>query len=74
MNLNRVLGWIAVHRKLIVFIVGAVLTAAIHTWGTDNTWVSLGILVATGAGVYGAPNQQPAPEATQPAPAPAPHP
>lgn len=53
--------WLAVHRKLVVFVVGAALTACIQAFGTNNPWVSLGVLVATGAGVYQAPNASPAP-------------
>ena len=52
--------WFAVHRKLITFLAGAVLTICIQIFGTDNPYVSLGILAATGLGVYGVPNQ-PAP-------------
>lgn len=66
--MKAVTDWIAVHRKIIVFIVGAALTLAIEKWGTSNEWVSLGIIVATGLGVYGAPNA-PAPAEAQPAPA-----
>ena len=54
-------AWIAAHRKLIVAVVGAALTLAIQVWGTGNPWVSFAILAATSAGVYGAPNQAPAP-------------
>lgn len=61
--------FIAERRKIIVFIVGAALTLAIEKWGTSNEWVSLGIILATGLGVYGAPN---APAAGEPTPAPAP--
>ena len=59
--------WIAVHRKLVVAVVGAALTLSIQVWGTSNVWVSFGILAATSLGVYGAPNQ-PAPAPQPPAP------
>ena len=52
----RARAWVAKHRKLVVFAAGAVLTVAIQIWGTSNPYVSLGILIATGAGVYQAPN------------------
>lgn len=65
--MNRVKDWIAVHRKIIVFVVGAALTLAIEKWGTSNEWVSLGIIAATGLGVYGAPNAA-APAQPEPAP------
>jgi len=63
---TRARAWAAVHRKLVVAVVGAALTLAIQAWGTENIWVSFGILAATSLGVYGAPNQ-----AGQPAAAPA---
>ena len=40
-------AWLAVHRKLVVAVVGAALTLSIQVWGTDNVWVSFGILAAT---------------------------
>lgn len=49
--------WVAEHRKLIVFVIGLALTAAIQVWGTSNPYVSLAILVATGLGIYQAPNE-----------------
>jgi hypothetical protein len=49
-------------------VVGAALSLAIEKWGTGNEWVSLGILLATGFGVYEAPNA----DAVQPAHARAP--
>lgn len=55
-----VVRWIAVHRKTVVFVAGLALTIAIQVWGTDNPYVSLAVLVATGLGVYHAPNE-PAP-------------
>lgn len=58
--------WIAVHRKLIVVIVGTGITLAIQAWGTENIWVSFAILAATSLGVYEAPNK---PATGQPAPA-----
>lgn len=61
--MTAITRWIAVHRKLIVAVVGAALTLSIQVWGTDNVWVSFGILAATSAGVYGAPNQAPPPPA-----------
>lgn len=57
--------WIAVHRKLVVAGVGAALTLSIQVWGTNNVWVSFGVLAATSLGVYGAPNQA-APEPPRP--------
>lgn len=51
--------WFAVHRKLVTFLAGSVLTICIQVFGTDNPYVSLGILVATGLGIYGVPNQAP---------------
>jgi hypothetical protein len=56
--------WVSVHRKLVVFIIGVALTLAIHVWGTANPYVSAAILVATGLGIYQAPNagQEDAPE------------
>ena len=65
--MSRVTAWIAVHRKLVVAVVGAALTLSIQVWGTDNVWVSFGILAATSLGVYGAPNQA-APAPQPPAP------
>ena len=55
--MSAVRAWIAVHRKLVVAIVGAALTLSIQVWGTSNAWVSFGVLAATSLGVYGAPNQ-----------------
>jgi hypothetical protein len=55
----RVGAWAAVHRKLVVAVIGAALTLAIQVWGTGNPWVSFAILAATSLGVYGAPNQAP---------------
>lgn len=52
-----VTDWIARHRKLVVFIAGAALTAAIQVWGTSNPYVSIAILAATGLGIYQAPNK-----------------
>ena len=46
----------------------AALSLAIEKWGTANEWVSLGIILATGLGVYEAPNV-PAPVKPEPAPA-----
>jgi hypothetical protein len=54
---NQILDWIAVHRKLIAFVIGIAITAAVHVWGTSNAWVSFAVLVATGLGVYGVPNK-----------------
>ena len=54
--MTRVKAWLAVHRKLVVAVVGAALTLSIQVWGTGNVWVSFGILAATSLGVYGAPN------------------
>jgi hypothetical protein len=61
--------FIARNRKIIAFVVGAALTLAIEKWGTANEWVSLGILLATGLGVYQVPNT-PAPAEPTPVPAP----
>jgi hypothetical protein len=69
--MKAVRTWIDEHRKIVVYVVGAALSLAIEKWGTGNEWVSLGILLATGFGVYEAPNE---PAAGQPAPAPAPVP
>ena len=55
--MTRVKAWLAVHRKLVVAVVGAALTLSIQVWGTSNVWVSFGVLAATSLGVYGAPNQ-----------------
>lgn len=57
-------AWVAAHRKLVVAVTGAALTLAIQVWGTGNPWVSFAILAATSLGVYGAPNQAPAPAST----------
>ena len=57
--MTGVRAWIAVHRKLLVAVVGAALTLSIQVWGTGHVWVSFGILAATSLGVYGAPNQAP---------------
>ena len=59
--MTGVRAWLAVHRKLVVAVVGAALTLAIQVWGTSNAWVSFGVLAATSLGVYGAPNQAPPP-------------
>lgn len=64
--MKAVQDWIAVHRKLIVAIVGAGITLATLAWGTENVWVSFAILAATSLGVYEAPN---APAPGQPVPA-----
>jgi hypothetical protein len=55
-----IVKWVQVHRKLLVFIIGAALTIAIQIWGTGNLYVSAAILVATGLGLYRAPNETPA--------------
>lgn len=57
---------IAAYRKVIVFAAGAALTIAIQVWGTSNVYVAAAVLVATGLGVYHAPNAPKAP----PVPAP----
>ena len=57
--MGAVRHWVAVHRKLVVAVVGAALTLSIQVWGTSNPWVSFAILAATSLGVYGAPNQAP---------------
>jgi hypothetical protein len=49
--------WITNHRKLVIFIVGVALTAAIHAWGTGNPYVSLAVLAATGLGFYQTPDK-----------------
>jgi hypothetical protein len=54
--MKAVRTWIDEHRKIVVYVVGAALSLAIEKWGTGNEWVSLGILLATGFGVYEAPN------------------
>lgn len=51
--------WVAQHRKLIVSVIGAVITVAIQVWGTGSPWVSAVVLIATAAGVYRAPNEDP---------------
>ena len=56
--MSRVTGWIAGHRKLLVAVIGAGVTVAVQAWGTSNPWVSLAVLAATSAGVYGAPNRR----------------
>jgi len=64
---SQVKAWVAAHRKLVVAVVGAALTLAIQYWGTDNLWVSFGILAASSLGVYQVPNApgQPAPPAAR---------
>lgn len=57
---NAAADWLARHRKLVVFAVGAALTVAAQAWGSDNAWVSLAVAVATGLGIYQVPNR-PAP-------------
>ncbi len=49
-------NWVAAHRKLVVFVVGIAAELATERWGTANEWVSLGIAIATGLGIYQAPN------------------
>ena len=51
--------WVAQHRKLIVAVIGAVLTVAIQAGWTSNPYVSAIVLIATAAGVYRAPNADP---------------
>jgi hypothetical protein len=70
--MKAVRTWIDEHRKIVVYVVGAALSLAIEKWGTGNEWVSLGILLATGFGVYEAPNEPVA--AAAPAPAEVPDP
>ena len=64
--MTRVKAWLAIHRKLLVAVVGAALTLSIQVWGTDNVWVSFGILAATSLGVYGAPNAAQSPPGPPP--------
>ena len=61
--MGAVRHWVAVHRKLVVAVVGAALTLSIQVWGTSNVWVSFAVLAATSLGVYGAPNAAPPPVA-----------
>jgi hypothetical protein len=49
-------AWIAVHRKVLVFVAGTVLEVAVQVWGSSNVYVAMGILVATGLGIYQVPN------------------
>jgi hypothetical protein len=68
LTVGAVRAWVAAHRKLIVALVGAGLTLAIQYWGTENLWVSFGILAASSLGVYQVPNTpQPGPSAAHPA-------
>jgi len=55
--MKSVLAWAAAHRKLLTVVTGAALTVAIQIWGTNNPYVSLGILAATSLGVYQVPNR-----------------
>lgn len=67
--MRGILDWLAIHKKLAVFITGAALTLAVQAWGADNPWVSLAVLAATGLGVYQAPNRPaPARRHSQPPP------
>jgi hypothetical protein len=61
---SKVRQWVAAHRKLIVSLAGMALTVALQVWGPDNPYVSLGVLVATSLGVYGAPNRDEPPSAS----------
>ncbi len=54
--MSGVTKWVKDHRKLITYVVGAVIVLATQIYGTSNHWVELAILVATGLGVYGVPN------------------
>jgi len=56
--MNSIGTWIAVHRKLLVFIAGTVAELCVQVWGTANVYVALGILAATGLGIYQFPNAQ----------------
>jgi hypothetical protein len=49
-------AWIAVHRKVLVFVAGTVLEVAVQIWGSSNVYVAMGILAATGLGIYQVPN------------------
>jgi hypothetical protein len=49
-------AWIAAHRKVLVFVAGTVLEVAIQVWGSSNVYVAMGILAATGLGIYQVPN------------------
>ena len=63
-----VLTWVSVHRKLLAYIAGIALTAAVHTWGTANPYVALALLAATGLGIHQVPNELGTAPATAPQP------
>lgn len=65
-------AWIAVHRKVLVFAAGTVLEVAVQVWGSSNVYVAMGILVATGLGIYQVPNAGSAAAAAAAEPAAAP--
>jgi hypothetical protein len=50
-------AWWRTHRKLVVFITGALLTFITDYYGPNNNWAQLATLLLTGVGVWGTPNE-----------------
>lgn len=55
--MSKMITWIAQHRKLIVYVLGAALVALQHQLGTTPAWLPVVLAVLTGVGINQVPNR-----------------